>query len=78
VESLYVPTNEPEEATRKARKGTVRALKLAYLLLAAATPTVPAATPRRPPIDPPLTVALLSCQLTWSFVPIHYMRMTYL
>ena len=57
----YIPTNVPVDATRKARNGTVSARKEAYRLLAAATPTAPTAVPIRPPIDPPLTVALSLC-----------------
>lgn len=56
--AVYVPVPEPVEATRKARKGTVRALKLAYRRLAPATATPATPRPIRPPIVPPLTVAL--------------------
>jgi hypothetical protein len=54
----YAPVPEPAEATRKARNGTVRALKLGNLRLARATAAPPAASPTMPPTVPPLTVAL--------------------
>lgn len=53
--------NVPVEATRKARNGTVRALKDGYRRLAPATAAAPTAVPMRPPIDPPLMVALAHC-----------------
>lgn len=59
-EGFYVPAKDPAEAPRKARNGTVRALKLGYLLLARTTAALPTARPPRPPMVPPLTVALLS------------------
>lgn len=54
--------NVPVEATRKARKGTVRARKDGYRLLAATTLAAPSPVPMRPPIEPPLIVALHLCQ----------------
>jgi hypothetical protein len=50
--------NVPEEATRKARKGTVRARKDGKRLLAPMTTPAPMAVPMAPPMDPPLIVAL--------------------
>ena len=64
------PTNVPVEATKKARNGTVSALKEWYLLLAAMTPAAPTAVPMIPPIDPPLTVALQLVSTT-STIAVH-------
>jgi hypothetical protein len=55
---LYSPMNVPVDVTRKARKGSVSALKDGYLLLAPMTAAVPIAVPMTPPITPPLTEAL--------------------
>jgi hypothetical protein len=70
---IYIPTKEPEDVTRKARKGTESALKLWYLLLAPTTAAAPTAVPIRPPIVPPLTVALPTSQL----IPTHMREFLY-
>jgi hypothetical protein len=53
--------NVPVDVTRKARKGSVSALKDGYLLLAPMTAAVPSAVPMAPPSTPPLTEALWRC-----------------
>lgn len=53
--------NVPVEVTRKARIGSVRALKDGYLRDAPTTAPRPTAVPMSPPIVPPLTVALAGC-----------------
>lgn len=58
MRGVYEPMNVPVEVTRKARKGSVSALKDGYLLLAPMTAAVPIAVPMTPPITPPLTEAL--------------------
>lgn len=58
MDSRDLPTNVPEDVTRKARKGKVSAPKDGYLLLAPTIAAAPIAVPMRPPIVPPLTEAL--------------------
>jgi hypothetical protein len=55
---MDVPMNVPDEVTRKARNGSVRARKDAYRRLAPTTAAAPIAVPARPPIIPPLREAL--------------------
>jgi hypothetical protein len=54
------------DAARKTRKGTVRARNAGNLRLAPITAALPRPKPISPPVIPPLTVALRTCQYSDS------------